>query len=170
MFGLMTSLIFFHVFLGLFIHYIINLFNYITYHKTISHIIRLSHIFSALLTCHVYPTKDLKLLIFAASSLILSNQKSLHSDRTRQRLDHADDVNLLNANIVIFEHAVTNQNCIHEDINSRLNCGNTFYRSVQSLYLTVHYLKSQVVGWIHLAQDGAQWRTVVNTVMNNRVP
>jgi hypothetical protein len=26
------------------------------------------------------------------------------------------------------------------------------------------------VGWIHLAQDREQWRTLVNTVMNLRVP
>jgi len=26
------------------------------------------------------------------------------------------------------------------------------------------------VYWIHLAQDGDQWRAVVNTVMNIRVP
>jgi hypothetical protein len=26
------------------------------------------------------------------------------------------------------------------------------------------------VDWIHLAQDGGRWRTVVNTVMNLRVP
>jgi hypothetical protein len=26
------------------------------------------------------------------------------------------------------------------------------------------------LGWIHLAQDGDQWRTLVNTVMNLRFP
>jgi hypothetical protein len=29
---------------------------------------------------------------------------------------------------------------------------------------------SEGVGWIQLAQDGDQWWTVVNTVMNVRVP
>jgi len=26
------------------------------------------------------------------------------------------------------------------------------------------------VNWVHLAEDRDQWRTVVNTVMNHRVP
>jgi hypothetical protein len=26
------------------------------------------------------------------------------------------------------------------------------------------------VDWIHLAEDGDQWRALVNTVMNRRVP
>jgi hypothetical protein len=28
----------------------------------------------------------------------------------------------------------------------------------------------EVVDWIHLAQDANQWRDIVNTVMNLRVP
>jgi len=28
----------------------------------------------------------------------------------------------------------------------------------------------EVVDWIHLAQDGDQWRVVVNTVINLQVP
>jgi hypothetical protein len=28
----------------------------------------------------------------------------------------------------------------------------------------------EVVGWIHLAENKDQWRAVVNTVMNHRVP
>jgi hypothetical protein len=28
----------------------------------------------------------------------------------------------------------------------------------------------EVMGWIHLAQDSDQWRPLVNTVMNLRIP
>jgi hypothetical protein len=31
-------------------------------------------------------------------------------------------------------------------------------------------IRSEDVDWIHLAQDRDQWRVVVNTVMNVRVP
>jgi hypothetical protein len=33
----------------------------------------------------------------------------------------------------IFEKTVTNQNCIHEEIKSRLNSGNACYHGVQNL-------------------------------------
>jgi hypothetical protein len=31
-------------------------------------------------------------------------------------------------------------------------------------------IECEVLDWIHLAQDSAQWRALVNTVMNLRVP
>jgi hypothetical protein len=31
-------------------------------------------------------------------------------------------------------------------------------------------IRSEVVDWVHVAKDTDQWRTVVNTVMNARVP
>jgi hypothetical protein len=34
-----------------------------------------------------------------------------------------------------FGTALTDQNCIHEEINSRLNLGNASYHSVQSLVI-----------------------------------
>jgi hypothetical protein len=52
---------------------------------------------------------------------------------------------------------LTDQNCMHKEIKSRLNTGNACYYSVQSLLSS------------HLADDGDRWQALVNAVVNLRV-
>ncbi|PNF15095.1 hypothetical protein B7P43_G15990 [Cryptotermes secundus] len=84
---------------------------------------------------------------------------------------------------------ITNQNLIQEEIKRRLNSGNACYHSVQNLlssrllsknikiriYKTIILpvvleIELGVMDWIALAQDMDQWRVLMNTVMNLRVP
>jgi len=46
------------------------------------------------------------------------------------------------------------------------------HRSRWENYIKMDFVEIEwiVVGWLHLAQDRDQWRAVVNTVMNLRVP
>jgi hypothetical protein len=48
--------------------------------------------------------------------------------------------------------------------------GRLTYRREDTVKMDVREVGWGGMDWIHLAQDRDQWRTVVNTVMNLRVP
>ncbi|PNF43054.1 hypothetical protein B7P43_G04737, partial [Cryptotermes secundus] len=59
------------------------------------------------------------------------------------------------------------------EIKRRLNSGNACYHSVQNLLssrLLSKNIKITTHKWIDVAQDRYQWRALVNTVMNLRIP
>jgi hypothetical protein len=67
-----------------------------------------------------------------------------------QRIGQKHSINIVNrsfedvAKFKYLEMTLTDQNCMHEKINSRLNSGNACYHSVQSL-LSSHLLSRNVV-------------------------
>jgi hypothetical protein len=48
--------------------------------------------------------------------------------------------------------------------------GRTRRRWENNIRMDLRVIEWEGVEWIHLVQDSDQWRTVVNTVMNLRVP
>jgi hypothetical protein len=48
--------------------------------------------------------------------------------------------------------------------------GRPRHRREDNIGMDLRKVEWEVVVWIRLAQDGGQWRALVNTVMNLRVP